>query len=120
MDISSSSFQTRTIMIDFLHRGPWLFDGRLIILKPWTEDIGLDRDLLSTIPVWVRFPNLHLKLWSKSILSKAASLVGVPLYTDKANAIGERLDYARCFIEISVATNLPRTIKLEVDEGGVN
>jgi len=44
-----------------LHEGPWQFDGRLIILKQWSESIGLDRDLLSSILVWVRFPSLHLK-----------------------------------------------------------
>lgn len=86
-----------------LNGGPWLFDGRLIILKKLTENIGLERDPLSSIPVWVRFPGLHLKLWSKSILSKAASLVGVPLYTDHATATGERLACARCFIEIFAA-----------------
>jgi len=43
-----------------LQSGPWLFDGKLIILKNWLEDIGLNRDLLSTVSVWVRFPSLHL------------------------------------------------------------
>jgi len=50
---------------------PWLFDG---LLKQWTEQIGLDWDLLSSVPVWVRFSSLYLNLWSKPILSKFASL----------------------------------------------
>ena len=50
-----------------LHGGPWLFDGRLIILKRWSESLELEPDLLSSIPVWVRFPSLHLK--SQDILS---------------------------------------------------
>lgn len=41
-------------------QGPWIFDGRLIILKRWSENIGVERELLSTVPVWIRFPSLHL------------------------------------------------------------
>jgi len=41
-----------------LHTGPWLFDGRLIVLKKWNELIGLERDLLSSVPIWVCFPSL--------------------------------------------------------------
>lgn len=63
-----------------LHEDPWLFDGRLIILKPLFEHIGLERDLLSSIPVWVRFPNLHLKLWSQSIIVRLPVLL-VILFT---------------------------------------
>jgi len=62
-----------------LNQGPWLFDGRLIILKSWSENIALERDLLSSIPIWVRFPNLHLKLWSNTAISYMASLIGTPL-----------------------------------------
>lgn len=99
-----------------LHEGPWLFDDRLIILKPLSEHIGLERDLLSSIPVWVRFPNLHLKLWSQSIISKAASVIGNPLYMDEATAKGERLSCARCFIEIKVSDKLPKTVKLALSK----
>ena len=81
-----------------LQSGPWLFDGRLVILKQWTADIGLERDLLSSIPVWIRFPSLHLKYWSQSIMSMPDSLVGVPLFMDKATTFLERIAYASCFV----------------------
>ena len=45
-----------------LQNGPWLFDGRLIVLKRWTEGLELERDLLSSVPIWVRMPSLPLKL----------------------------------------------------------
>ena len=84
-----------------LQTGPWLFDGRLIILKQWRPEIGLERDLHSSVPIWIRFPYLHLKFWSQSILSKLASLVGVSLLMDKATTAYKRLEHARCFVEIS-------------------
>lgn len=100
-----------------LNEGPWLFDGRLIILKPWSENIGLERDLLSSVPVWIRLPSLHLKLWSQNIVGRIASLIGIPLYMDSATASGERLAYARCFVEISSNSKLPTSVKMEIGNG---
>ena len=53
-------FGTKKESDKILQYGLWHFDGRLIILKPWYEDISFERDLLSTAPVWIRFPSLHL------------------------------------------------------------
>ncbi|XP_020266255.1 uncharacterized protein LOC109841719 [Asparagus officinalis] len=100
-----------------LNGGPWLFDGRLIILKKWSENIGLERELLTSVPVWIRLPSLHLKLWSNNIISRIASLVGNPLYIDKATATGERLAYARCFVEISSRAKLPNSIRMDLGNG---
>ena len=68
-----------------LQSGPWLFDGRLIILKRWTEGIELERDL--SVPI--RLPSLPLKLWSWEVISRIASLVGKPLFMDKATTMAE-------------------------------
>ena len=70
-----------------LQSGPWLFDGRLIVLKKWNEEVGLERDFLSSVPVWIRFPGLHLKLWSKEIISRIASLIRTPIHMDKATSL---------------------------------
>ena len=63
------------------------------------------------------FPSLHLKLWSKSIIGRIASMVGTPIHMDKSTATAERLAYARCFIEVSAAHALPTKITLQVEEG---
>jgi len=110
-------FGTKEECDRILQSGPWLFDGRLIILKNWSEDIGLERDLLSTLPVWMHFPSLHLKLWSKIIISKLASLVGIPLFMDMSTASGERISYARCFVEIDASKTLPSLVTLELEDG---
>ena len=87
-----------------LQGGPWLFDGRLIVLRRWHEHIGLERDLLSI-----------LKLWSKNIISRIASLVGTPLYMDRATATGERISYAGVFVEIRADKDLKKKVKLSIE-----
>jgi len=117
MVFTSLSFGPKTESDIILHGGPWLFDGRQIILKIWTDSITLERDLFSSVPIWIKFPSLHLKFWSRRVLSKAASLIGKPLYMDNATTTGERQAYARCFVELSAANSLPERIFLEIEGG---
>ena len=79
--------------------------------------MGLERDLLSTVPTWIRFPSLDLKLWSNSIIRKLVSLVGTPSYMSRAAATGERILYARVFVEINAAEELIHNIKLQLEGG---
>ena len=77
----------------------------------------MEIELLTSVPVWVHFPAMHLKFWSMEIISKIASLVEIPLFMDKATITFEKLAYARCFIEIFVTKTLPKTVLLEMDGG---
>jgi len=98
-----------------LQGGPWLFDGRLIILKQWTEHLGLDRYILSSIPVCVRFPSPPLKFWSQEVISQIASIVETPLFMDRATAHAERTEYAKCFVEILAVNRLPKHVTVDVE-----
>ncbi|KAK1326100.1 hypothetical protein QJS10_CPA01g01857 [Acorus calamus] len=39
---------------------------------------------LTTIPIWIKFPDLSLHMWTVECLSKIASAIGIPLYRDAA------------------------------------
>ena len=80
------------------------------------RESGMDRDLLSSLQIWIRLPALPIRLWYQQIIIKVANLVGKPLYMDKATTSGERLTFARCFVEVAAAETLPCKIMLENDE----
>jgi len=44
-------------------------------------------------------------------------MVGMPLFMDGATATGERISYARVFIEIKANKELPNKIRLQLEEG---
>ena len=44
---------------------------------------------LKSVPIWIKLPNLKLHLWSVQVLSKIASVMGTPLFTDKITASRE-------------------------------
>jgi len=43
------------------------------------------------------------KIWSKAILSKVMSVIGVFLYLDKISANRARLSYAKIFVELTTS-----------------
>lgn len=62
-----------------------------MILRNWELDFNFDADMISQIPIWVKFPRLLVGYWSVKVLSKVASAIGVPLYTDGFTANAEKI-----------------------------
>lgn len=75
---------------------------------------------MKSFPIWIKFPNLKLHLWSVQVLSKIASVMGTPLFTDKITASREeRVDYARICVEIPFdrALEIPNSVTIEDEKG---
>ncbi|KAK2977066.1 hypothetical protein RJ640_017590 [Escallonia rubra] len=86
--------------------GPWSFDNKPMVLKPWTKDMSMEKEGLKTVPIWIKLPQLPLQFWSKSMLST----LGKPLFTDRMTASHERLNYARVCVEMDVDSDFPQEI----------
>ncbi|KAK2649098.1 hypothetical protein Ddye_016587 [Dipteronia dyeriana] len=48
-----------------LEAGPWLFTGRMLILKKWHPRLILTKDTYSKIPVWVKLFNIPHEYWTE-------------------------------------------------------
>ena len=110
-------FAQEMTRMEVIEAGPWSFDNKPLVVKPWSATANLEREDLMEIPIWVRFPNLKLHLWSPSVLSKLASVVGRPLFTDKMTAERERLMFARVCVEIKSGDVLPQMIGVQDEDG---
>jgi hypothetical protein len=67
---------------------------------------------MSTTPIWVIFPNLPLKCWFSTCLSKIASVIGKPLQCDTPTTTMSRLSFARVLIEVDLFSDLPNSINI--------
>ena len=105
-------FQDVETRYEVLEAGPWSFDNKPLIVNLWSPEVNLEREEMSEVPVWVRFPNLRLYMWSELTLSKLASMISTPLFTDKMTAKRERLTYARVCIGVKVGMRLHEEIIL--------
>jgi hypothetical protein len=100
-----------------LMQGPYTIRNMPMLLRDWKPDFSLKRDLLRTLPIWVKLPQLPLHLWGVKSLSKIGSAIGNPIVTDECTAQKLRVSYARLLIEMDVTQALPPDITIKDSEG---
>lgn len=100
-----------------LEEGPYYINSRPLVLKEWELDFVFDKAVLSSIPIWVKFPGLPVGYWSVEALSKVASAVGKPIHTDNFTANADRISYARILVEVDVSQPLPDMMVIETPSG---
>ncbi|XP_049399751.1 uncharacterized protein LOC125863797 [Solanum stenotomum] len=102
---------------EVLYLGPHLLNNRPIIVKVWNPKFDFNKEVLQTVPIWVKYPNLPLNCWSMDSLSRIRSGLGEPLHADKCTMKVDRIAYAQVLIEMDVARELPKKLKVEDPNG---
>ncbi|CAH9106251.1 unnamed protein product [Cuscuta europaea] len=96
-------FQSECDRAKVLNGGPYSKFEKLLMLKPLHEDFSFVDEEFLKVSIWVKFPNLPLKLWSDDAMSEVVSMVGVPLTTDKVTQEKSNHHFARVLIEVDVS-----------------
>ncbi|KAL2901001.1 PH and SEC7 domain-containing protein C11E3.11c [Bienertia sinuspersici] len=94
-----------------------MFMNRPTVLKAWLTMFDFHFEVLRTVPLWVRFPNLPLNYWSARSLSWIGSLVGVPLGADKCTSRQLRKSFARLLIVVDTTKELPNSVTCRMGLG---
>ncbi|KAK4713550.1 hypothetical protein R3W88_019457 [Solanum pinnatisectum] len=92
---------------------------RPVIMKPWVLEFNFKEEILTTIPFWVKLPNLPLNCWNEVVLSKIGSILGKPLYADECTSQVNRISFARILVEVDITRPLPKVIKMHDPKGKV-
>jgi hypothetical protein len=100
-----------------LDGGPWLMDGKFIIMKKWNSTIKYEKDLLLSIPIWVRFPNLNFAYWNHISLCKIASIIGRPIAMDEHTKNRSRISFARMLIEVDASFKFESEVQIQLPRG---
>ncbi|KAJ6377598.1 hypothetical protein OIU76_026552 [Salix suchowensis] len=110
-------FQSELEKMNVLRGGPYLVYGRPLMLREMPEYFDFNSTDMTTLPVWIKLPNLSLKCWSTTCLSKIASALGKPVQSDMLTSSMTRLSYARILVEINLAEDLPQFVKFRLPNG---
>ena len=100
-----------------IQRGFYLFDQKPFIVKPWTPEMEINTEAITSLPIWVRFPELDIKYWGPHSLSKIGSMLGIPLKTDRFTKDKMMLRYARLLVEMSLDGQFPEFIEFPNEKG---
>lgn len=69
-------------------------------LKTWTPNFDFTAEVLRTVPLWVKLPNLPLHCWSSDSLSRLGSVLGVPICADELTTRQLMVSFARLLVEM--------------------
>ncbi|CAH9084955.1 unnamed protein product [Cuscuta europaea] len=95
-----------------LTEGPYILYGKTMFLKELSEDFSTNSDEFLKVPTWVKFPRLSMRLWQANEIGRIASMVGVPITTDKVTQDKTYTSFARVLIEIDASK--PPTLQFPI------
>ncbi|KAK9667989.1 hypothetical protein RND81_13G026700 [Saponaria officinalis] len=93
-------FKSKEVQAKVVELGFPMFDTKPVVVKAWSPEVCLEKEMVSVVPTWIRLNGLALKFWGEGCLLKIASLVGVPIRLDAATSLKHRLGYARVLVEV--------------------
>ncbi|KAJ8435084.1 hypothetical protein Cgig2_033624 [Carnegiea gigantea] len=91
--------------------GFYFFDNKLFVVKRWNANLDMNNENLHSLPLWIRLPNLELKYWGKSSLSKIRSLIGIPIKTYQYTKSRSMIQFARMLIEVPIEGPFPEFVE---------
>ncbi|XP_074289449.1 uncharacterized protein LOC141614601 [Silene latifolia] len=77
----------------------WNVNGYPLVFKSWSPTVAEELAEITTVPIWVLFPNLDPCFWSQTALSKVASFVGKPICADEPTTTKSKIAFARILVE---------------------
>jgi hypothetical protein len=104
-------FNTKEDKDLIFRNGPYFMGPQGLYLNKWTPDFDPAVDVPTTVPVWVRLPNLPVHCWNWDSLKHIGDALGK--FIDRANN-NDQYDCARICVEVDLEVGLPEAIKIKV------
>lgn len=85
---------------EVIRGGIYLFDNKPLIVKACSPELEFTKEEHLTVSIWVKFPGLDFKYWSKKELCKIGSLDGKSIMVDHNTEKRNDLNFARLLVEV--------------------
>ncbi|KAF5190187.1 Rna exonuclease, partial [Thalictrum thalictroides] len=115
-DVFYFKFHSEQDKMTAIEKGPIFIAGRLFVLRLWSPETEKGKNLISSVPIWVKLEGVPKRLWSEDGLGFLASILGRPVCLDEATAKKTRLKFAKVCIEVDLNCSFPKTIKAKIRE----
>ncbi|KAJ8434397.1 hypothetical protein Cgig2_014244 [Carnegiea gigantea] len=99
-------------------KGIYCFDSKPFLVESWNPETDLHIETIKSLPLWVHLPNLDIKYWGLSSLSKICSVLRIPIKMDRYTKEKTWIRCARVLIDISIEGPFPESVEF-INELGV-
>ena len=87
------------------------------LVKPWVACMSYEKENLSTLPIWTRFPGLDVMYWGERSLGKIVGMLGEVKQFDTATTNKARGMFARAIIDMSITNDFSDELCYENEHG---
>ncbi|VFQ70279.1 unnamed protein product [Cuscuta campestris] len=112
-------FQKKEDRDEIIKRKYYYMDNKVVYVQEWYPGCKVDIIGRKDIPNWIQLPDLDMKYWGLTALSKFGSSIGQPIMRDKATAARTKWTYACIQIEVQVNQNFPDQVHFINEEGRI-
>ena len=95
-----------------LKKGPWFVGGHYLFIRKWEPNFKPSTASVSSVAVWVRFPELPIEYYEPSMLHDLGQIIGHVLRIDTRMAFESRGRFARICVQVNFANPLIKIIKV--------
>ncbi|KAJ8774369.1 hypothetical protein K2173_011618 [Erythroxylum novogranatense] len=97
--------------------GPYVLYGKTLLLKTLAPGFSFNFKDFMAMPLWIKFLNVPLDLWTDKGLSKIGSMVGKPICSNLVTTKRARVGYARLLVEVDVSKRPVSNFDVLLPEG---
>lgn len=101
-----------------LSKGAYYLYRKRLFLKSLPKCFRLDSSDFCTLLIWVQFSSRPLEYWYPVALSKIASCIGKPLWSDKMTKNLKKGGFARVLIEVNTSIYPLDAVTVTTPNGG--
>ncbi|XP_010541758.1 PREDICTED: uncharacterized protein LOC104815137 [Tarenaya hassleriana] len=95
-----------------LMRNFWYIGDCPMFISAWNPNHRPEKPALHSVPTWVTLTNVSEKLFDSDSLSRIATCVGEPLYLHPLTEAKEVFNFAKIYVEVSLAKPPPKSIAI--------
>lgn len=106
-------FDTKKEMDTVLNYGPWLLGNAGLFITPGFPEFDATTMVVSTMPIWVRLPNLPLPCWDPKFIEDIGNKLRKFKKMDNERIENGIFTFARICVEMDLSKGLPGYIKMK-------
>ncbi|XP_059623059.1 uncharacterized protein LOC132266223 [Cornus florida] len=90
------------------------FEGKPIILKRWSKNVNLEKEVLELVPIWIRIYDLPIHCRKAHVVSMVCSFFAKLIDMDDLELNQDKGRYLRVMVEVDVKEELPNSMVVDI------
>lgn len=108
---------SRADKANILKKGPYLLEGKGIILKEWTPNFDPTKEKVQSFPIWINLHNLPVEYWGEKVMEEIGNTIGEYVRSEVVLNKVDSSSHPRLLIMLKEGNPCPDYVNLSTEYG---